>query len=155
GGRIAWVRIHRQLSEEDRSGSGGDPSRSAAIMNEKLGVFALPRVVVFPGATLPLHVFEPRYRALVPDALAGDRQFALALLKPGYEASYEGTPDVYPIGCAGRVGNVVTLPDGRFLLTLTGTQRVEYLEMTRRKPYRRHRVRYLAELAPDENSPVA
>jgi len=124
-------------------------------MKDVLGVFALPRVVLFPGATLPLHVFEPRYRNLVRDALDGDRAFALALLKPGYEPYYEGTPDIYPIGCAGHIDDVVALPDGRFLLTLTGTHRVEFGTMTSRAPYRRHQVRYLDEREPDAGSPEA
>lgn len=124
-------------------------------MKDVLGVFALPRVVLFPGATLPLHVFEPRYRALVRDALDGGRAFALALLKPGYEPYYEGTPDIYPIGCAGHIDDVVTLPDGRFLLTLTGTRRVEFGTMTSRTPYRRHQVRYLDERAPETGSKSA
>jgi Lon protease-like protein len=121
-------------------------------MKEILGVFALPRVVLFPGATLPLHVFESRYRRLVEDALGEDRQFAIALLKPGYETSYDGNPDIHPIGCAGRITQVAALPDGRFLLNLVGTERVEFLEMTRGVPYRCCRVRYLSELAPPEDS---
>src|SRR5262245_34502905 len=124
-------------------------------MKDVLGVFALPRVVLFPGATLPLHVFEPRYRSLVRDALEGEREFALALLKPGYEPYYEGTPAIYPIGCAGHIDDVVPLPDGRFLLTLTGTRRVEFGTMTSREPYRRHLVRYLDEREPVEGSPAA
>ena len=124
-------------------------------MNETLGVFALPRIVLFPGASLPLHVFEPRYRALVRDALAGKRVFAMALLKPGYEADYEATPEIYPIGCAGRIDTVVPLPDGRYLLSLTGTQRVEFLDMAGADPYRSHNVRYLSELAPADDSPAA
>jgi Lon protease-like protein len=124
-------------------------------MKDVLGVFALPRVVLFPGATLPMHVFEPRYRSLVRDALDGERAFALALLKPGYEPYYEGTPDIYPIGCAGHIDDVVPLPDGRFLLTLTGTSRVEFGTMTSRAPYRRHQVRYLDEREPEAGSPAA
>lgn len=124
-------------------------------MKDVLGVFALPRVVLFPGATLPLHVFEPRYRSLVRDALDGERRFALALLKPGYEPYYEGTPEIYPIGCAGHIDDVVPLPDGRFLLTLTGTHRVEFGSMTSRAPYRRHQVRYLDEREPEKGSPEA
>ena len=124
-------------------------------MKDVLGVFALPRVVLFPGATLPLHVFETRYRSLVRDALEGDRAFAVALLKPGYEPYYDGTPDIYPIGCAGHIDDVVPLPDGRFLLTLTGTRRVEFGTMTSRAPYRRHQVRYLDEREPAAGSPAA
>ena len=84
-----------------------------------------------------------------------DRAFALALLKPGYEPYYEGTPDIYPIGCAGHIDDVVPLPDGRFLLTLTGTRRVEFGTMTSRTPYRRHEVRYLDEREPEAGSPEA
>ena len=124
-------------------------------MTDVLGVFALPRVVLFPAATLPLHVFELRYRNLVRDALAGERRFALALLKPGYEPYYEGTPEIYPIGCAGHIDDVVPLPDGRFLLTLTGTSRVEFGAMTSRAPYRRHQVRYLEEREPARGSAEA
>lgn len=122
-------------------------------MREALGVFALPGVVLFPGATFPLHVFEPRYRSLVRDAIRGDGIFAMALLKPGYEALYEGTPEIYPIGCAGRIGDVVPFPDGRYLMTLTGTHRVEFLDLVSRSPYRCHRVRYLQDMPPDESAP--
>lgn len=124
------------------------------MMKDSLGVFALPSAVLFPGATLPLHVFEPRYRALVRDAIAGDGIFAMALLKPGYEARYEDAPEIYPIGCAGRVGDVVPLPDGRYLLTLTGTRRVQFLDKISQSPYRCHRVQYLDEHSPDESAPV-
>ena len=124
-------------------------------MRDVLGVFPLPKVVLFPGATLPLHVFEPRYRALVEDAMAADRVFAMALLKPGYQADYGGNPEIYPIGCAGRITEIVPIEDGRFLLTLTGIRRLEFLEMTCATPYRSHRVRYLEELTPDPETPAA
>lgn len=140
-----------RCSARGRSARARVPDRP----REVLGVFALPRVVLFPGATLPLHVFEPRYRALVRDALAGDSVFALALLKPGFESTYEGAPEIHPIGCAGRIAEALPLPDGRFLLNLTGVQRVEFQEMTRGEPYRSHRVRYLPELAPDESAPAS
>lgn len=115
----------------------------------------MPNVVLFPGATLPLHVFEPRYRALVRDALAGDRMFAVALLKPGFEARREPNPEICPIGCAGRITQVAPLPDGRYILNLVGTTRVEFLEMTDASPYRKHRVRTLGELLPHPDSEEA
>ena len=59
-------------------------------------IFPLPNVVLFPNVFLPLHIFEPRYRAMVADALAGDRIIGMVLLQPGYEADYEGRPPVYP-----------------------------------------------------------
>ena len=124
-------------------------------MRDVLGVFSLPRAILFPGATLPLHVFEPRYRALVRDAMELDRVLAMALLRPGYEPDYNGNPEIYPIGCAGRITEAVPLQDGRFLISLTGLQRIEFLEMTCSAPYRSHRVRYLGELAPHPEAPAA
>jgi uncharacterized protein len=55
-------------------------------------IFPLPNVVLFPNVFLPLHIFELRYRAMVTDALAGDRIIGMALLRPGFEVEYEGTP---------------------------------------------------------------
>ena len=66
-------------------------------------VFPLPNVVLFPNVFLPLHIFEPRYRQMVDDALTGDRIIGMVLLRPGWEADYEGRPPVYPIGCAGVI----------------------------------------------------
>ena len=57
--------------------------------------------MLFPNVFLPLHIFEPRYREMVADALDGDRIIGMVLLRPGWEADYEGRPPVYPIGCAG------------------------------------------------------
>lgn len=111
--------------------------------------------MLFPEAILPLHVFEPRYIALVRDALASDRLFAMALLKPGYEKDYEGNPGIYPIGCEGRIEEAVPLPDGRCVLTLKGTRRVELREMVRSSPYRIHIVRYPHEPEPVSNTPAA
>ena len=60
-------------------------------------IFPLPNAVLFPGVFLPLHIFEPRYRAMVADALEGDRLIGMMLLKPGWESDYEGRPPVYPV----------------------------------------------------------
>jgi len=83
-------------------------------------IFPLPNVVLFPNVFLPLHIFEPRYRAMVADALKGDRIIGMALLRPGFEASYEGRPPVYPIGCAGVITHTDPLPDGRSNIVLRG-----------------------------------
>ena len=66
-------------------------------------IFPLPNVVLFPNVFLPLHIFEPRYREMVADALDGDRIIGMVLLRPGWEGDYEGRPPVYPIGCAGLI----------------------------------------------------
>ena len=66
-------------------------------------IFPLPNVVLFPNVFLPLHVFEPRYRAMVADALNGDRMIGMVLLRPGWEGEYEGRPPIYAVGCAGLI----------------------------------------------------
>ena len=68
-----------------------------------LPLFPLPNVVLFPNVFLPLHIFEPRYRAMVADALKGDRLIGMVLLRPGWESDYEGRPPVFPTGCAGLI----------------------------------------------------
>lgn len=86
----------------------------------KIPIFPLPNVVLFPKVLLPLHVFEPRYRAMVEDALAGDRVIGLVLLRPGFEANYEGRPPVFPVGCAGSITHAEQLENGRFNIVLRG-----------------------------------
>jgi Lon protease-like protein len=99
-------------------------------------VFPLPNVVLFPNVFLPLHIFEPRYRAMVTDALAGDRIIGMVLLKPGYEASYEGRPPIYPIGCAGVITHSEPLDDGRFNIVLRGLEKFRVTGEERGKMYR-------------------
>jgi Lon protease-like protein len=77
-------------------------------------IFPLPDVVLFPHMPLPLHIFEPRYRKMTADAMAGDKVIGMTLLRPGWESDYQGRPPVYPIGCAGQIEECVRLADGRF-----------------------------------------
>ncbi len=72
---------------------------------------------------LPLHVFEPRYRDMVEDALATDRTIGMVLLKPGYEEDYHGRPPIYPVGCSGTIVEDERLDDGRFNILLLGRSR--------------------------------
>jgi Lon protease-like protein len=92
------------------------------MLPSTIPIFPLPNVVLFPNVFLPLHIFEPRYRQLVNDALAGERMIGMVLLQPGYEED-EGTPPIYEIGCAGLITHVERLPDGRFNLVLRGLER--------------------------------
>jgi len=92
-------------------------------MSELLPLFPLPNVVLFPNVFLPLHIFEPRYREMVADAVASDRMIGMALLRPGWERDYEGRPPVYPIGCSGVITHVERLPDGRYNIVLRGIER--------------------------------
>jgi len=100
-------------------------------------LFPLPGVVLLPEMLLPLHVFEPRYRALVGDALAGDRTIGMAMLKPGWESAPE-VPPVHSIGGAGEIVECEKLPDGRYNILLEGRFRYRIVrEETTATPYRR------------------
>jgi uncharacterized protein len=90
-----------------------------------LPIFPLPNCVLLPGGLLPLHVFEPRYRELTRDCLAGNHLMAVARLRPGYETTYYGRPPVYEKCGVGKIICSEELPDGRFALLLRGVARVE------------------------------
>jgi Lon protease-like protein len=91
-------------------------------------LFPLPNLVLYPFIVQPLHVFEPRYRQLMADALAGDRLMALALLKPGWEGEYHQRPTIYPTVCVGRIFKEERLTDGRYNLLLHGVARARVVE---------------------------
>lgn len=99
-------------------------------------VFPLPNVVLFPKTLLPLHIFEPRYREMVRDALAGERLIAMALLKPGWERDYYGNPEIFEVGCLGQIQQVEELPDGRYNILLLGLAKARLLRTIAVKPYR-------------------
>ena len=86
-------------------------------------LFPLPNAVLFPNVFLPLHIFEPRYRQMVAEALEGDRIIGMTLLRPGWEADYEGRPPIYPIGCAGLITFAERHKDGRFNIVLRGLEK--------------------------------
>ena len=116
-------------------------------------VFPLPHAVLFPDTVLPLHVFEPRYRRMVEDAMQGEQHIAIALLRPGYEKDYEGSPAIHTIGTVGKIERLERLPDGRFQLDLVGVGRARLSEIPSDRPYRMATVDTLPEIAVDENDP--
>jgi Lon protease-like protein len=84
----------------------------------RLSVFPLAGALLFPRMQLPLHIFEPRYRAMVTDSLARDRRIGMVQPKaPG------DRPLLFEIGCVGRIAEVEALDDGRFNLVLEGLSR--------------------------------
>jgi Lon protease-like protein len=125
-------------------------------MSELLPLFPLPNVVLFPNVFLPLHVFEPRYRAMVSDAAAADRLIGMVLLRPGWERDYEGRPPVYPIGCSGVITHMERLADGRFNIVLRGVERFRIVSEDASRSYRRAVVEPLGErpLAPDDRQAI-
>jgi len=120
-------------------------------VSEIVPVFPLPTAVLFPRTVLPLHIFEPRYREMVRDASAGDGVIAIALLKPGFESDYEGSPEIHTVGTVGRIEELVALPDGRFNLNLVGLVRVDLEELPSPHAYRIARARPRPEQDVDES----
>jgi uncharacterized protein len=116
-------------------------------------IFPLPNVVLFPNVFLPLHIFEPRYRAMLADALTGDRIIGMTLLQPGYEADYQGRPAVYPVGCAGVITHSERLPDGRSNVVLRGIEKFRILDEDTSREYRLAHIEPLPE-TPSENDKV-
>jgi len=112
-------------------------------------IFPLPNVVFFPHTLLPLHIFEPRYRQMLADCLAGDRRLAVVLLRPGWEAEYYGRPAVYSVAGTGEIVASERLPDGRSNILLKGLGRIMIEgEVPSPKPYRIARASWLDEVYP-------
>jgi len=111
------------------------------MVSYEIPIFPLPNVVLFPAALLPLHIFEPRYRAMVTDALDGERLIGMVMLRPGWEGDYEGAPHVYSVGCTGFITHAERLPDGRYNIILRGVEKFRVLEERRhREGAERYRV---------------
>jgi uncharacterized protein len=108
-------------------------------VTRRIPLFPLPGVVLLPGTLLPLHIFEPRYRAMVADALAGEQTIGMAMLKPGWERA-GATPPIFPIGGAGRIVASEELSDGRYDIVLEGEFRYRVLDEAPPAPYRVARV---------------
>src|ERR1700712_223568 len=129
-------------------------------MSEFLGVlpipdlvplFALPNVVLFPHAVLPLHIFEGRYRQMMADVLGTHRQIAMALLKPGWEKDYYSRPEIESVVCVGSILSHEQLSDGRYNLLLQGYAGATVVREGAGKPYRRANLERLAETDGEEN----
>ncbi|MFO0879338.1 MAG: LON peptidase substrate-binding domain-containing protein [Gemmataceae bacterium] len=125
-------------------------SSSLEHFDGSVRLFPLPNLVLFPHVAQPLHIFEPRYRAMMADALQSDRLLGMALLRPGWEEDYHKRPPLHPMVCVGQIFDEKLLPDGRYDLMLRGVCRGRILEeLATPHLYRTARV----ELCPDQ--PVA
>jgi hypothetical protein len=130
---------------------GGAGAQGGATLPPTIPIFPLQDVMLFPHVSRPLHIFEPRYRAMVADAIKGDRIIGMVLLRPGYEADYEGRPPIYPIGCAGVITDVEQLPDGRYLIMLRGLVKFRVTSEDQRRAYRLAQVETIPEVLSDED----
>jgi len=145
----------RHVLHQSRSEKGDGVSRPALdheLENFKpetldvpdvIPIFPLPRTVLLPGEVLPLHIFEPRYRDLVRDAVATHKVIGIVQVMPGFETELAGSPPVRETGCIGYIASHEELPDGRFMLWLLGLERFRILEeLAPSTAYRQVRVRY-------------
>lgn len=108
---------------------------------EVIPVFPLTGAVLLPRGELPLNIFEPRYVRMVDDAIAGER--LLGMIQPLSGGNGAAPPQLFQIGCAGRLTRFSETGDGRYLITLTGVIRFRIVEeVTADTPYRRFRVNY-------------
>jgi Lon protease-like protein len=115
---------------------------------ETLPLFPLPGVALFPDLPLPLHIFEPRYRTMLKDALEGARFIGIVQIRPGHQG--DPTP-IFSIGCAGRIEGVAELSRGRSNVVLRGVSRFHIdEELSQSHPYRVARVTPLIEKVLDE-----
>lgn len=93
------------------------------MTRRRISIFPLAGAILLPGMQLPLHIFEPRYRSLVGDALARDRM--IGMIQPKVDGKMSG---LFDVGCLGRIEDVEALEDGRYNIVLEGLQRFTVVE---------------------------
>ncbi len=127
-----------------------DETQSLEAALSDMPVFPLSQIVLFPRALLPLHVFEPRYRALLKDALGTNKIIAMALVPDVNDLNEAGHPKFASVAGAGFIVEHQQMADGRSTILLHGVARVELEELRFVPPYRRAR----ATILPDVHSVV-
>jgi Lon protease-like protein len=131
--------------------AGGKTPPSGSVPSV-IPIFPLEAATLFPNGTYPLHIFEPRYRAMVADALKGDRIIGMVTLQPGYEKDYEGRPPIFPIGCAGLITEYEELPDGRYNIVLGGMVKFRVVSEDNSRSYRLARIETIPEPLDDKKT---
>ena len=131
------------------SAAGAGVASAQTALPPVIPIFPLPDASLFPNASNQFHIFEPRYRAMIADALKGNKVIGMVTLRPGYEAGYEGRPPIFPIGCAGIILNYEELPDGRFNILLGGLSKFRVDTEDDSRPYRLARVTPMPEVLDD------
>src|SRR5258707_1068759 len=109
---------------------------------DQVAVMPLPNAILFPRVMLPLYIFESRYKSMLADCLKGERMFAIALLRSGWEEKGHNAQP-YPVASVGMVRTCVGRPDGTSNLILEGVARVHIVEYVKLRPYRVARIESL------------
>jgi len=114
------------------------PSIAAAqtALPQTIPIFPLEDVMLFPEMSVPLHIYEPRYKAMIADALKGNHVIGMVLLRPGYEKDYDRSPSVFQVGCAGVINEVEELPNGEYNIVLGALTKYRITREEASKPYR-------------------
>jgi uncharacterized protein len=129
----------------------GDLSFVAEEFSGRTRLFPLPNLVMFPHVMQPLHIFEPRYRQMVDEAMAGDRLIGMAVLAPGWENDYDGRPPLESVACLARIATCQALADGRFNILVMGLRRIELVrELPPKYLFREAEVRVIEDAYPTE-----
>ncbi|MCA8908460.1 MAG: LON peptidase substrate-binding domain-containing protein [Rhodospirillaceae bacterium] len=115
------------------------PVAAPADLSSTIPIFPLTGVLLLPRGVLPLNIFEPRYLNMVDDALSGDR--LIGMIQPRGTCAEAAAPEVYSIGCAGRIASFEETDDGRYLIALKGVSRYTVMsELPTTRGYRRVQV---------------
>ena len=131
---------------------GDDPIiEDQSQLPDPLPIFPLPNVVLMPNASLPLYIFEERYKEMVRDCLAGEPYLSVALLQKGWEKQ-PGTPRPYPVAGFGRIARAVRRPNDCMDIVIQGMGRVEMLDFHDDRAYLRASVRTLSPASADQGS---
>jgi uncharacterized protein len=132
--------------------ASGDFQFSAKDFSGRVRLLPLPNRVFFPQMVVPLRISEARYRALVDDALAGDRLIALAILAPGWESDYQGSPPLRPVACLGRIAACQPGPDGGPHIVVHTLRRVRLIrELPQTKGFREAEAQVLDDYVPADD----
>jgi Lon protease-like protein len=99
---------------------------------KKISVFPLPNFIIFPNTSVPLNIFEPRYLKMIDDSMKSSR--IIGMIQPKKK---NNAPELYSVGCAGKITSFNETEDGRYLIVLNGVSRFQILkEINNNKPYR-------------------
>src|SRR5215216_3547797 len=117
--------------------------RGPEDLPEVIPVFPLPGALLLPRGQLPLNIFEPRYLAMIDDALRAGHRLIGMIQPDAANPGPENKPNLYKVGCVGRITQLAETGDGRYLLQLTGIARFRIdEELSVSTPYRQCRVTY-------------